>query len=91
MLKNTVIALVAAASVAGIAAPVMADSEGLFSGSHEWQQFQADSIVSQLQRQGVNATAVEEWSGLVRAYVTEADGTQSMQFFVPGSLERVTL
>lgn len=91
MFKNTAIALVAAAAVAGVAAPAMADTEGLFTGSPEFQQFQQDSIVTRLQQQGVNATAVEEWSGLIRAYVTQADGTQTMQFFVPGSLQPVEL
>lgn len=91
MLKNTVIALVAAVAVAGAAAPAMADTEGLFYGSSDWQQFQQDSIVARLQQQGVNATAVEEWSGLVRAYVTQSDGTQTMQFFAPGSLQPVEL
>lgn len=92
MLKNTVIALVTAASVAGFAAPAFADNDGIFgAGSPEWQQFAADSIVSRLQDQGVNATAVEDWSGLVRAYVTLEDGTQVMQFFTPDTLEPVAL
>jgi hypothetical protein len=91
MLKNTVIALVAAATVAGAAVPAFADTEGLFHGSQEFQQFTADSIVARLQAQGVNATAVEEWSGLVRAYVTLEDGRQVMQLFTPGSLEPVAL
>lgn len=91
MIKNTIIALVTAAAVAGVAAPALADSEGLFHGSLESQQFAADSIVAQLQQRGINATAVEDWSGLVRAFVTLEDGTQTMQFFTPGSLEPVSL
>lgn len=92
MLKNTVIALVTAASVAGLAVPAFADNDGIFgSGSIEWQQFAADSIVAQLQDKGINATAVEDWSGLVRAYVTLEDGTQVMQLFTPDTLEPVSL
>ena len=91
MLKNTVIALVAAASVAGVTVPAFADSDGLFHGTQEFQQFTADSIVAELRQQGVNATSVEEWIGLVRAYVTLEDGTQVMQLFTPGSLEPVSL
>ena len=55
------------------------------------RDFTADSIVAQLREKGVNATSVEDWSGLIRAYVTLEDGSQTMQFFKPGSLEQVQL
>lgn len=51
--------------------------------------FVADSVLTQLRQKGINATAVEDWSGLVRAYVTLEDGSQTMQFFQPGTLEQV--
>jgi hypothetical protein len=101
MVKNTIIALVAAASVAGIAVPAFAapapvsevtESDTAFgSGSVEMREFIADSVLTQLQRNGVNATAVEDWSGLIRAYVTLEDGSQVMQFYTPGSLQQVQL
>jgi hypothetical protein len=102
MIKNTVIALVAAVSLAGVAAPAFAasapeefsatESETAFgTGSVEMREFIADSVLNQLQQKGINATAVEDWSGLIRAYVTLEDGTQTMQFFTPGSLEQVQL
>ena len=101
MVKNTIIALVAVASLAGIAAPAYAASEwdggyaendtAFGSGSTEMRDFIADSVLTQLQRNGVNATAVEDWSGLIRAYVTLEDGSQVMQFFQPGSLKQVEL
>lgn len=92
MIKNTVIALVAAVSLAGIAAPAFADTNAAFGDvSPEFRSFVADSIVSQLNQKGVNATSVEEWGNLVRAYVTLEDGTQVMQFFTPGSLKPVVL
>lgn len=53
--------------------------------------FVADSIVSRLQAQGVNATGVEEWGGLIRAFVILDDGSQAMQLYTPGLLEQVTL
>ena len=92
MIKNTVIALLAVASISAVAVPAYADTNGVFgSGDNEAQDWVADSIVTRLQQQGVNATSVEEWGGLVRAYVTLEDGTEVMQFFTPGSLEQITL
>jgi len=103
MIKNTIIALVAAVSLAGVAAPAFAASAPDFdsdsgsaetafgSGSVEMRDFIADSVLTQLQQKGINATAVEDWSGLIRAYVTLEDGSQTMQFFKPGSLEQVQL
>lgn len=101
MIKNTVIALVAAASLAGIAVPAFAaspeavsvtESDTAFgSGSVEMRDFIAGSVLNRLQEKGINATAVEDWSGLIRAYVTLEDGSQVMQFFTPGSLEQVQL
>src|SRR5690606_5486515 len=86
MIKNTVIALVTAASLAGVAVPAFADSDIFGNRSPESQAFIADSIVNRLQAQGVNAASVEEWSGLVRAYVELEDGRQAMQLFTPDRL-----
>ena len=92
MIKNTVIALVAVAAFAGAAAPAFADYSAFGDDSStEMRDFTADSIVAQLQQKGINATSVEDWSGLIRAYVTLEDGSQTMQFFQPGSLEQVQL
>jgi hypothetical protein len=105
MVKNTIVALVAAASLAGIAVPAFAapapasapvvESESgdtvFGGGSPEMRALVADSVLTELQRKGINATAVEDWSGLIRAYVTLDDGSQTMQFFKPGSLEQVQL
>lgn len=105
MVKNTVVALVAAATMAGIAVPVFAaplppepatEVTGRFDnafggGSVEMRAFTADSVLAQLRQNGINASAVEDWGGLIRAYVTLTDGSEAMQFFRPGSLERVLL
>lgn len=92
MVKNTIIALVAAASFAGAAVPAFADYSVFGDNSStEMREFTANSIVAQLKEKGVNATSVEDWSGLIRAFVTLEDGTQTMQLFTPGSLEQVTL
>ncbi|WEK04098.1 MAG: hypothetical protein P0Y65_18235 [Candidatus Devosia phytovorans] len=90
MIKNTVIALVAAAAMAGVAAPAFADTAFGDNNTLEMRDFLQDSAVAQLNQKGINATEVEDWNGLVRAYVTLEDGTQTMQFYTPGSLEQVT-
>lgn len=92
MVKNTVIALVAAVSMIGATAPAFAEYSVFGDASStEMRDFTADSIVAELQQKGINATSVEDWSGLIRAYVTLDDGTQTMQLFKPGSLEQVQL
>ncbi len=92
MIKNTLVALIAVAGVAGITVPAFAAPEVTFDDSQlagsEWP---AESVLARLQAQGVAATDVEEWGGLVRAYVTLEDGRQVMQFFAPDSLNRVNL
>ena len=99
MIKNTVIALVTAAALVGAAAPAFAETNSTigfddFNGEESDQSgydTAAQNILSRLQAQGVNATAVESWGGLVRAYVTLEDGRQVMQFFAPDTLQQVAL
>ena len=99
MIKNTVIALVAVATLAGAAIPAYAEAEtatGLddFNGDEMDQSgydTAAQNILSRLRDKGIDASAVEDWGGLVRAFVTTEDGRQVMQFFAPGSLEQVVL
>ena len=91
MIKNTVLALVAAVAFAGAAAPAFAETNAFGDDSSpEMREFVADSVLVQLRRQGVNVSDVENWSGLIRAYVTLEDGSQTMQFFTPGSLQQVS-
>ena len=92
MIKTTLLALVAAAGIAGAAVPAYADTYAVFgNGSDEMQDLQADSVLRDLRANGVNATSVEQWGGLIRAYVVGEDGTQTMQFFTPGTLAQVNI
>jgi hypothetical protein len=99
MIKNTVIALLTVATLVGAAAPAFAEPNtaiGLddFNGEELDQSgydTAAQNILTRLQEKGVNATAVEDWGGLVRAYVTLDDGRQVMQLFTPGTLEQIAL
>ena len=90
MIKNTLIALLAASAMVGVAGPAMADT-AFGNGTPEMREFIADNILTRLQDQGVNATSVEEWGDLVRAFVNQPDGTVAMQLFTPGSLQPVSL
>lgn len=79
MIKKSVAALVTTAALASIALPTMALETS--------SSFDADYVLNELQAQGVNATGVQEWGTLVRAFVTTADGRQIMQYFEPVTLK----
>jgi hypothetical protein len=89
MIKTTVLTLLAAATLATASAPAFAVSDRPFGDGDEWRDFKANSILTQLRQNGVDATSVEEWSGLVRAYVQTEDGRQVMEFYNPHSLQPV--
>ncbi len=89
MFKNAVVTLATVAALLGAVAPAMAVP--VETGSSEAREFVADRYLSELKRQGINATSVEEWGDYIRAFVTLEDGTQTMQFFTPGSLTPVDL
>lgn len=88
MIRNTVIALVTAAVLAGAAAPAMA-SNSLVSTSDN--DFDADYVLAQVQDKGINATAVEEWGDYIVATVTDETGKQTRIFLTPVSLDVVNL
>ena len=89
MMKSSLIALVTAATIAGALPAVAAAPFG--DGDADSREWRAETILVRLQDKGVNATAVEEWGSLVRAYVEQPDGTEVMQFFTPDTLTPVAL
>ena len=88
MIKNTLLALVAVASL-GAAIPAFADSD-VAGTSYDVLDDNSGQIVAILQAQGINASAVEDWGSQVRAYVTLEDGAQVMQYFDADTLQPVT-
>ncbi len=88
MMKNTIVALVAAAAMAGVAVPAMAAPPPV---EVESSAFDSDYVLYQLQSKGVNASAVEEWGSYIRAFVIGEDGRQVMQFFDPDTLVQVNI
>ena len=87
MIKNTLIALVATAALAGVAAPAFAASS--LSGNDN-QNYDFDRALTELQSRGINATSVEGWTDdVVRAYIVGPDGHQTMAFFSSDTLTPV--
>jgi hypothetical protein len=46
-----------------------------------------DHIAAALRAKGVNVARIESFGGCIRAYITDANGTESMAYFTPGTLE----
>lgn len=95
MIKTSIIALVAVAAMGSIAAPAFADASlntGNDNSLHlDGNYLNADNVLARLQEKGINATSVEHWGNLVRAFVTQPDGSQVSQLFTPDTLRPVTL
>jgi hypothetical protein len=95
MIKNSLLALTTAALVAGLALPVFAAPAPVESSdvdtSYLTDEIANDYTLLRLHEKGINAASIEEWNGLVRAYVIQDDGTQAMQFFDPDTLAPVGL
>jgi hypothetical protein len=77
MIKNSILALVATAAIAGAAMPAMAAG------------FDDDYVLYQLQSKGIAAQSVEEWGSKVRAFVSIDDGRTVMQLFDADTLAPV--
>jgi hypothetical protein len=88
MIKNTVIALVTAAALAGVAAPAMASTSLLETSDND---FDAAYVLAQVQDKGINASAVEEWGDYVVATVTDETGKTTRIFLTPVTLDVVNL
>jgi hypothetical protein len=50
---------------------------------------QQEMDLQRLRAAGVDARSVERWAGCLRAFMTAPDGSQSMEFYDPGTLQRV--
>jgi hypothetical protein len=92
MIKTSLIALLTVAAVSGAVAPAYATAYSLVQDTDSSAQyFSRTDILARLHENGVNATSVEEWNGLIRAFVRQDDGREVQQFFTQGNLAPVTL
>ena len=88
---NTKIAFVLLSALGATAALPAIATAAMAAERHEDRlEFDADNVLRRLQQQGVDATSVEEWNGLVRAYV-RLDGGQIMQYFDSETLAPVEI
>lgn len=88
---NTKIALVLLSALGATAAlPSIATAALAVERHGDSSDWDADRVLRQLQAAGIAATSVEEWNGLVRAYV-DVDGRQVMQYFDPDTLAPVDI
>ena len=88
---NTRIALILLSALGATAAlPTIATAALAVERHEDRLDWDADRVLRRLQQQGVDATSVEEWNGLVRAYV-RLDGREVMQYFDPDTLAPVEI
>lgn len=86
---DTRIALVLLSALGATAALPSIATAALAVERHD-DRWDADGVLHRLQQRGVAATSVEEWNGLVRAFV-EVDGGQVMQYFDADTLAPVNI
>ena len=97
MIKSSIIALVAVATLGSIAAPAFAAPAPSSAATNDddsrsYDNFlETHNVLARLQQQGVNATEVESWGSLVRASVIQPDGSRVSQLFDRDTLKPVTL
>ena len=88
MIKNTVIALATAATLAGIAVPAIAAPAA---APEDDSSFDSDYVLAELAAKGIDAWRVEEWgSSYIVAFTTNAEGAQTMIYLDPATLNVVT-
>ena len=85
------VAALAVVSVGLAAAPALATATvaSYCTGSDPQITRDADLILSQLKRQGVDATAVRDWGGCIQAFVTDSKGDSKIAYFDPLTLEPI--
>ena len=90
MIKTLITAAFATVSIVAVAAPAFAESgPGVYCDTGVSIKDNETTIAQALAGKGVSVSGIEEWNGCVRAYVTNADGSTSMAFYDPLSLQQV--
>ncbi|MBS3849469.1 hypothetical protein PSC71_09380 [Devosia sp. J2-20] len=87
MIKTLAAAAFATVSLIAVAVPAQA-ANTYADASYSVADNEA-SIIQRLTEKGVDVQGVEEWSGYVRAFVTNADGSTSMAIYDPIYLNEV--
>ena len=81
-MNNRTIALLAAAatSIALLALPAQAEQSSTGTSTKIFDHEEA-VVMGSLTSRGLDVSGVEEWGGLIRAFVVDVDGSTTMQFF----------
>ena len=92
MIKSSIAALLAVVAFSSVAAPAFAATSLVEHTNDDGDQYISRSdVLARLHENGVNATSVENWNGLVRAFVRLDNGNEVQQFFDRDTLAPVTL
>lgn len=92
MMKFAVAAAFAGLSLAAVALPAQAASPSGTMVACDATTSIANNdtaIIQALANHGVKASSVEDWNGCIRAYVTNPDGSTTMSFYDPSTLQQV--
>jgi hypothetical protein len=86
--KMKALSLAAVLAVIGLSVvPTFANEDGDNDSIHGRSAF---AVESALRERGVVASSVEEWGGLIRAWVPDGNGGTTMLFFDADTLQRVS-
>jgi len=85
-----------AAATPALAVPVCSGGDGAvsfsfgFSVGGPFSEAETNAMeLNMLQSMGIKATRTERWSGCIRAWVTQPDGREVMEFYDPETFKRV--
>lgn len=83
--------LTASLLISAAFASVAASADDGIANSNDSSIFDRDeaSVIIALNDRGIRATGVEEWAGVVRAFVEDEQGHTTFQFFQPDRLEAI--
>jgi preprotein translocase subunit SecD len=92
MLKKSIIAVLATVVVASVAAPAFASYDPVFDTTKiDSLNINKDVLLNELHARGIKATDVDAWGNLIRAEVTQRDGTQAVRFYTQDNFQPVNL
>ena len=87
MIKTSLIALATVASISLAALPAYAES--VFGIGD--QDLAKANVATELRQAGYDVSRVEEWGGVIRAFITLDDGRRVNRFFDPVTLQPVSV
>jgi len=90
MNKLALSSLAALVAVVGLSAPALASSLTSSDTSPSDDNFNEEIVLQQLKARGIDASGLSDWNGVIRATVTQADGSSTFQYFEIDTLRPVS-